>query len=343
MATSTRKTPARTSRSKAEVQQEFNEIRKSVTAAQEAADPKTTAVEQQRAVEIREAVADLSAEGVVQRISSLGLEISRALGGISEQLSAEVNRLATVREAVELEQQELGRLHKIDLAATAIDQLVQDHQKEKERLDSEIALQRSLWEEEKEAVERERKELEEAVKKQRQRENEDFEYRKALERKKAQDKYEEDVRLLEKKNREKQEALEKSWQQREAALAEREQELARLRSDAEQFPARLQRETQQAAAQAKQEAERQFEQQSIIFKKDREADQRLAEMQLKTLQEALTRQAEQIADLQKQLSEAKKQVQDIAVKAIEGASGANALSHINQIAMEQAKQRSGQS
>jgi hypothetical protein len=32
-------------------------------------------------------------------------------------------------------------------------------------------------------------------------------------------------------------------------------------------------------------------------------------------------------------------VQDIAVKAIEGASGARALSHINQIAMEQAKNR----
>jgi colicin import membrane protein len=39
---------------------------------------------------------------------------------------------------------------------------------------------------------------------------------------------------------------------------------------------------------------------------------------------------------------AKKQVQDIALKAIEGAAGANALAHINKIAMEQAKQRSPQ-
>lgn len=46
--------------------------------------------------------------------------------------------------------------------------------------------------------------------------------------------------------------------------------------------------------------------------------------------------------MQAQLDEAKKQVQDIAVKAIEGASGAKALSHINQIAMEQAKGRPGQ-
>jgi hypothetical protein len=51
------------------------------------------------------------------------------------------------------------------------------------------------------------------------------------------------------------------------------------------------------------------------------------------------RQAEQMTALEKQLSEAKQQVQDIAVRAIEGASGAKALSHINQIAMEQAKNR----
>jgi hypothetical protein len=53
----------------------------------------------------------------------------------------------------------------------------------------------------------------------------------------------------------------------------------------------------------------------------------------------VARQQAQIAAIEKQLGEAKQQVQDIAVKAIEGASGAKALSHINQIAMEQAKNR----
>jgi phage terminase large subunit-like protein len=51
------------------------------------------------------------------------------------------------------------------------------------------------------------------------------------------------------------------------------------------------------------------------------------------------RQAETIASLQKQVEEAKQQVQDIAVKAIEGASGSRALAHVNQIAIEQAKNR----
>jgi hypothetical protein len=58
-----------------------------------------------------------------------------------------------------------------------------------------------------------------------------------------------------------------------------------------------------------------------------------------TLEETVIRQLQQMALMQSQVDEAKKQVQDIVIKAIEGASGSKALSHINQIAIEQAKRR----
>lgn len=74
------------------------------------------------------------------------------------------------------------------------------------------------------------------------------------------------------------------------------------------------------------------------MRKDGEAEQRPAELKIRTLEEMVARQAAQIAALEKQLNEAKQQVQDIAVKAIEGASGAKAPAAINQIAMEQARQ-----
>ncbi len=343
MATTTRKTTPRPARSKPEVQQEFAEIRKETAAALETADAKFLEAEQRRKAETLQAGEGITAETVIQKIGALGIDISRALSDISEKLQREVNLFHTLREAVELEREELSRLHKIDIAATALDQLVQEYAREKERLENEINVQRSLWEEERERTERERKEQEEALKKQRQREIEDYEYKKALERKKAQDKYEEELRLQEKKNQEKQELLEKSWQQREAALKEKEEEFQRLKKESEQFPAKLQKEVERAVAQATRDAQAQFEQQILILKKDAEAEKRLAEMQIKTLEDIIARQAAQIADLQKQVAEAKQQVQDIAVKAIEGASGAKALAHVNQIAIEQAKQRSSQS
>ena len=236
----------------------------------------------------------------------------------------------------------LERLHKIDVAATALDQLVQDYGRQKEQLESEIAAQRSAWQDELRQTERDRKEQDELLKKQRQRETDEYEYRKAQERKKAQDKYDEEQKLVERTNKEKQDALEKSWREREAALKASEEELKTLRKEAAEFPARLQKESEKAAGDAVRASEQKSEQRILLLAKDSEGDKRLAELRIKTLEDNLTRQSAQMAALEKQLEEAKRQVQEIAVKAIEGASGAKALTHINEIAMEQAKHRTPQ-
>jgi len=114
---------------------------------------------------------------------------------------------------------------------------------------------------------------------------------------------------------------------------------ASLLEQAEGFPQRLQRDAEAAAEQARRDAQARFEQQILVAQKDAETERRLAALRVKALDDTVAHQAAQLAALEKQLAEAKQQVQDIAVKAIEGASGARALSHINQIAMEQAKNR----
>ncbi len=339
MATKTTKFAARPKRTKAETDQEFAEIREEVAAARESLEPKVEEARKVRDTEIRKEVEGLSVDAVVGEISNLGLQVSKSLAALSDQLAQEVQRLTTVREAAALEQKELERLHKIDVAATALDQLVQDYERRKEQLEAEIAAQRAAWEEELKQTERDRKEQDELLKKQRQREMEDYEYRKALERKKAQDKYEEEMKLQERANKEKQESLEKSWREREATLKANEEELQRLRKESAEFPARLRQESEKAAADAIRATEQKFEQRILLLSKDGETEKRVAELRVKSLEESLTRQSAQMAALEKQLEEAKRQVQDIAVKAIEGASGAKALSHINQIAMEQAKHR----
>lgn len=334
---------ARTRRPRAEVDKEFEKLTEEAAKSRAAANPKTEELARLQEQETRQAVEGVSVEGVVQRISAMGLEISKALTELSGKLVAEVERLDSIREAVALEARELERLHKIDVAATSLDNLLQDHRLQKETLEAEIAAQRAAWEEEERARAREQKESEDNLKKQRQREIEEYEYKKTLERKKAQDKYDEEIRLLEKKDKEKQEALEKSWQQREAVLKEREAEWTQLKKEVDDFPARLKKEMDLAVSSALKSAEQRFEQQLLLLKKDGEAQKRVDELQISSLKETVARQAEEVAKLQTQLEEAKKQVQDIAVKAIEGASGAQALTHINKIAMEQAKTRATQS
>ena len=343
MPKATLKASPRAKRAKAEIQQEFSEIQDEIRAVRDSADAKADELARHKESDVRQAVEGLSVDGVVEQISKLGLDISRALSGISEKLVEEVNQLATLRAAVGLERQELDRLHKIDVAATALDQLVQEYEKQKQQMEGEIATQRSVWEDNVQTAERERKEQDDALKKQRQREIDDYEYKKTQERKRAQDKYDEEFRQREKENQERQQALDKAWSQREAALGEREEELSRLRKEAADFPARLQRELQQATTLAAKEAKQQADQQALLLKKEAESDRRVAELQIKTLEDMVSRQNAQIADLQKQMDDAKKQVQEIAVRAIEGASGSKTLAHVNEIAMEQAKHRGPQS
>lgn len=336
------KAPAsRIRRPKAEVEKEFEKLVEEEKAKADLS-PKTVEFAKLREQEVRQAVEDVSIEGVVHRISSVGIDISKALTEVSAKLVSEVEKLTTIREAVSLEARELERLHKVDIAATSLDNLLKDYQSQKEKLEAEIAVQSTAWEEEELTRTQDQKEAEESLKKQRQREIEEYEYKKSLERKKAQDKYDEEIRLLEKKDVEKQETLEKSWQQREAALKERETEWAQLRKEVEEFPGRLKKEIDLAVASAVKAAEQRFEQQTILLRKDAEAEKRIAELQIKALKDTVDRQAAEMEKLQGQIEEAKKQVQDIAVKAIEGASGAQALNQINKIAMEQAKTRTPQ-
>src|SRR5437667_407655 len=232
---------SRSRRSKPEVEKEFSKVVDEAAEQKENTDSKTQELARLRQAGIQQAVEGISVEGVVQNLSNLGLEISKALAEISGKLVSEVERLTSIREAVALQTKELERLHKIDIAATAIDHLVLDYQSQKQTLEAEISAQREAWSAEE------------------------------LQRAREQKEYEENL------------------------------------------------------------------------KKQRESERRLAELQIQALQDQLARQSAEIEKQRAQVEDAKRQVQDIAIKAIEGASGAQALSHIDKIAMEQAKTRAPQS
>jgi hypothetical protein len=338
MATKSTATPKRTRRTKAEIQEEFEAMQQEATSTV-ATNSKQNELMKLHEQEIKEAVNEVGVDSIAQKLAHLNLEISRSLSDVSEKMIAEVSMLSKLREAIRIEQQELERLHKIDVSLLALDQLMEDYQAKQETMEEETALTRSQWEEEQERKTREIKEAEDSLKKNRQREMEEYEYKKNLERKKEQDKYEEERRQLDKKNREQQEALEKSWKERETALKSQEEELAQLRKEVADYPNRLKRELDKAVNEAIQQTEQRLMQEKILLERDGELERKISDLKVKTLEGTIAQQQTQIQILQARLEEATKQVQDIAVKAIEGASGTKTLNHVNQIAMEQAKNR----
>ncbi len=105
------------------------------------------------------------------------------------------------------------------------------------------------------------------------------------------------------------------------------------------YPNRLKKELDKAVNDAIKQTEQRLMQEKILLERDSELERKISDLKVKTLEETIVKQQTQIQLLQTRLEDATKQVQDIAVKAIEGASGIRTLNHVNQIAMEQAKNR----
>ena len=68
-----------------------------------------------------------------------------------------------------------------------------------------------------------------------------------------------------------------------------------------------------------------------------EGNKRFYELRVQSLQDTIQNQEARIQNLSKQLDSALKQVQDLAVKAIEGASNVSSFQTVREIALEQAK------
>lgn len=329
----------RVKKTKTDVEQQFAQLAETMDHSQSLESSKSGMIEQIREAEVRAAVSEITVEVVSKKVAELNVEISRTLSGLSEKMTQEVQMLCSLKEAVAIESKELQRLHGIDVAATAMDQMLADYREKKTANKVELAqLHQELFKLKEDRVHAE-EEYNENLKKNRVREQEDYDYRKHLEHKKYQDQFDEECRLRERQNRDAQEQLEKGWKEKETFFKLQEEEFISLKKETEQFPSRLEKECSKVAKEASKEAEAKYSQEIERLKRDLIVEKQIADLKIEQLQELLAASQEQVGALQTQLDESKRQVQDIAVRAIEGASGARALNHVNQIAIEQAKNR----
>ncbi|MFL5356597.1 kinetoplast-associated protein [Archangium sp.] len=273
-------------------------------------------------------VSGLTAESAVKKVTEAGLTINKTLAGINEQVMSLVEELKKLDEAIQLKTDELGELHGKDIAASAVDVLVAEYDRKKEelqaemeRLQKEIADTRSKFATDLAA---ERDALEVA----RKRAEEEYTYDTQLQRKKEQDAFVEQLRQQSATERDRKEKLEKEWATREEALKLREKELEELRKQVADFPSVLKKETDTAAAIAGNRVKSEWELKFTLAQKDAETSQRVSIMEIGSLKETNSKQAQAIQALQTELNEAKRQVQAIAEKALESASGARALAEV---------------
>lgn len=285
---------------------------------------------------------------VVNNLEGLAGGFGQAVNALSATLTTEATRLADLRNEITAITSGLNELHGIEVGDGTLQKLLTDLQArteafeqeqdtKQEAYDQEMAEKQEAWK--KERLERAAriKERDEELRKTRKREAEEFKYDLSLFRKRAEDEYALSQKALQTQLDELREKTNKEFEAREAALKERENAFAEARTKVAAMPDELDGALKKAREEGTNIAKRQARINADLLAKEHEGRKRVYELRIETMETTISKQNAQITNLSTQLSAALKQAQDLAVKAIEGASNATSFDAIREIAMEQAK------
>jgi uncharacterized coiled-coil protein SlyX len=284
----------------------------------------------------------------IEGLAKIQLGFGSAANELSEQLTTQAAKLGEIREAVENEIQQLTQLHNLEVSEDILDTLIASYEtnsktyedefsQRKEVLLQEIDEQRKTWAKEQEENGRVIKERNEDIKRIRQRDEADYKYNLELQRKLEKDEYEQQQKILNNQLEELQEETDKKWAEREKVISEREKQFEEYKAKVEALPKDKEAAIKKATEEGKGIAYYQAKIKSDLYGKEVEGQKRFYEQRLQSLEQTITNQETRIQNLSKQLDSALKQVQDLAVKAIEGSANVNSYQAIKEIALEQAK------
>ncbi|MBD2455706.1 hypothetical protein H6G80_16650 [Nostoc sp. FACHB-87] len=284
----------------------------------------------------------------IESLAKIQLGFGSAANELSEQLTTQASKLGEIRQSVETEITALKQLHNLEVGEDTLDTLItayednskayqEEYNQRYEILSQEILEQRITWQKEQDEYKQSIKERNDNLNKTRQRDTAEYKYDLELQRKLESDEYEQTQKTLYKQLEEFQQETEKQWAEKEKQIAEREKQFEEAKAKVEGFPKEKEAAIKKATEEGKGIAHYQAKVKSDLYGKEVEGQKRFYEQRLQSLEQTITNQETRIQNLSKQLDSALKQVQDLAVKAIEGTANVNSYQAIKEIALEQAK------
>jgi hypothetical protein len=316
--------------------------------------PARRAAQAKREQETLESAASVTAESAVRAIGDLKVTIDSTLDQLSQQLVDQAKKLTAVQEAAAIRRQQLAELYDIEVVAETLAALVRDYEQQqvdfaqeaearKGDFEREMQEARAAWDKERQRTQEDLATEKARVKKEWQREQEEYEYTLKTRRARDAEEYAKRREALQAQLAEERAKQEKALAERESAVAAREKEFADLQARVQSIDADLQRAVTQAREEATKAAEERARQAAALKAKDFEGTEKLLLQRIQAMEALVAEKHGRIDELQNELREATVKVRDIAVKAIEGASGAAALTHVSGIALQQAKGRDDRS
>jgi hypothetical protein len=339
------------SNTKQEMLEAYNVALKQMEAQREAELKPEKKIEEKKAKEVIQVAESLSTEGVAREISNLKIEASKTLAQISDRLEEEVNKFRAIQSAISLKEKELQELYEIEKSAVTLAALIESQNQKrqafeiemaekKEALSQEIEALRAQREQEKKEYEEEIKERDMTEKKRREREKDDYEYSFKREQKLTKDKFEDEKSKLEKEIHVKKEQMESEIKEREKAIAGREDELNELRKKVSAFPKEMETAIAKAIKETTEKLTLEAKNREELMKKEFVGERNVSTTRIESLEKIGKEQNEQITKLSQQLEKAYQQVQEIAVKTIEGSSTVKSFANLQQWVSEQVRKPS---
>jgi hypothetical protein len=336
------------SNTKQEMLEAYQAVLKQMEAQREAELKPEKKIEEKKAKEVIQVAESLSSEGVAKEISNLKIETSKTLAQISDRLEEEVNKFRAIQSAIALKERELQELYEIEKSAVTLAALIESQNQKRESFESEMAEKkealsqeiealRAEREKEKENYEAEIKERDIAEKKRRDREKEDYEYSFKREQKLAKDKFEDEKGKLEKEIHIKKEQMEGELREREKTIAEREEELNELKKRVSGFPKEMETAIAKAVKETTEKLNLEAKNREELQKREFIGERNVLTTRIESLEKTVKEQSEQITKLTQQLEKAYQQVQEIAVKTIEGSSTVKSFANLQQWISEQTR------
>ena len=314
---------------KAEILKAYDNLLKNVQSAK-ADIPKQIQEEKQRK-ETLDKVAKISNESIVRSITTLKSDLTNSLDEVLYSLSDEFKKLEEIRAAIVLEKKSLEDLYSLSANTDSLAAmlLVQKEKKEsfekemkekEETFASEITSKKAQWEIEKNKQKAEEKEYTDELTKCRKREEEEYAYNLKISRQKEQDEYDSKKMQLEKELTDKRMQFEQEVSSRELNLKNAETELAELQKNNAEFPVKLEKALKDKETEVSKQLQTKYDFDIQLMIKQNEADIRLKDQIITSLQEKIKEQQEQLKEYTDKANRAEANVKDIAVKAIENAS-----------------------
>ena len=340
---------------KQEMLDAYNELVKQLEEKREIELKPEEKIEEKAVKKIVEVADSLSIDGIVAGIGNLKAEVGKVLNQLTEMLDREVGKYETVKQAVEVKEKELQEIYEIQKSASGLAALLEAQNikreefeiemgEKKEALTEEIQSRRAEWEKEKKLHETDIKERDASEAKKRERENEEYSYALAREQQLARDQFEADKKKyaeekaeLEREIQLRKEQTEKEFAEREQVIRQSEEELDELRKKVAAFPKELETTLNKEVKASVEKVQLEAANRDELLRKEFEGERNVLSTRVAALERTLQEQTAQIAKLNQQLEKAYSQVQDIAVKAVEGSSGAKALSGLQQLMVEQGR------